>query len=118
MTHTKPVECERALAERRVRVRGMLVDGALDENQFAVLDRRIEELGRQSRIELIDDELGFLSVNMARTLRGILADGRVEKWERQHFEEAVERDALLSPEHKAKVRALLDEWFARDERRT
>ncbi len=116
ITRENPIECDRALAERRAHIRGLLVDGALDENQFGVCERRIEELGKQVRLSTIDDEMGFLSVSMARTLRGLLADGRIEKWERSHFFEVLEKDKHLSATQKKHVHELLDDWFARDER--
>ena len=76
------------------------------------------ELAGSLRIETIDDEFGFLSVSMARSLREILADGRVTRLEREHFLSALERDVILSHEQKAKVRGMIDDWFARDAGRT
>lgn len=114
MTHLKSSECETALAERLVRARTLLLEGDLDENQLGVVERRIEELSRKVRIETIDEQMGFLPVSMARKLRALLVDGRVERWERQHFVEALEQDAHLTPDQKTRVRALIDEWLARD----
>lgn len=114
MTRANPMECERALAERRTHARALLVDGRLDDGQFAVLERRIDELARAVRTAGIERELAFLTVGMANALRGMLADGRIERWERDHFLEALARDDHLTPEQKEKVRARIDAWFERD----
>lgn len=114
MTHLNSVQCDQALGERVARARGLLLEGTLDETQFAVVERRVEELSRKVRIEAIDEQMGFLPVSMARTLRALLADGRIERWERAHFVEALDKDPHLTPEQKGRVKTLIDEWFQRD----
>ncbi len=113
-TKHDPIECETTLAERKAHARGLLSDGKLDDTQFAVIDRRIDELGSAHRMEAIEDRFAFLSVGMARTLRDMLADGRISEWERDHFIEALERDEHLTAGQKTQVRKQVDAWFGRD----
>lgn len=113
-TRHDPPACETALAERKAHARGLLVDGKIDEAQFALLERRIDELARDLRLAALDERFQYLPLGMVRQLRDMLADGRVTQWEREHFETALERERTMSDEQKAKVRMLVAEWFARD----
>ncbi|MHB8605035.1 MAG: outer membrane protein assembly factor BamB family protein [Thermoplasmatota archaeon] len=113
-TRDRPAECDVALGERKARARGLLVDGKLDEGQFQVLERRIEELARTLRLGELDRRFEFLPMGMVNTLREMLKDGTISAWEHRHFVDALERDALLTPEQKTKVRSLIDGWFAHD----
>lgn len=115
LTHARPAECERALVERRSHVRGLLVDGSVDENQFGVLERRIDELARQVRLDTIDEQLGFLPISMGRSLKALLADGKIERWERAHFMEILEGDVHLTSDQKLRVKALIERWLAADQ---
>lgn len=114
ITKERATECERALAERRTHIRALLVDGKLDEPQYALLERHIDGLARQLRLAAVDDELGFLSVRMAKLLRGILTDGRIDAWEKEQFLDALERDERLTPAEKEKARAVVGDWSGRD----
>jgi outer membrane protein assembly factor BamB len=114
MTRERPGDCEAALAERKARARGMLLDGKLDEAQFAILEKRIDELRGTLRLGALEGPLRFLPYSMVLALREVLADGRVTAWEREQFLAALERDEHLHPEQKQKVRAQLDAWFAHD----
>ncbi|HLE96738.1 MAG TPA: PQQ-binding-like beta-propeller repeat protein [Candidatus Thermoplasmatota archaeon] len=113
-TRTRPIECERALAERKAHVRGLLIDGRLDEGQSAALERRIDDLTRTLRLHELSDLLDLLPRGMAHALEEVLADGRVTTWERRSFLEVLEHDRVMPAEMKVRVRALIDEWYARD----
>lgn len=113
-TKARPLDCDAALAERRARARGLLADGKLSDAQFAVLTNRIDELGRAERGGVVDSELAFLPHSLHEFLREILEDGRVSRWERAHFVEAVERDAFLTSEQKRIVIDRVDAWARRD----
>lgn len=116
LTHARPSDCDAALGERRAHVRGLLLDGQIDEAQYGVLDKRIEELHRQVRLDTIDEQMGFLPISMARALKTLLQDGRIERWERAHFLDLLEGDMHLTLDQKARVRKLIDAWFERDDR--
>ncbi|HLE96967.1 MAG TPA: PQQ-binding-like beta-propeller repeat protein [Candidatus Thermoplasmatota archaeon] len=113
-TKDRAAECEAALAERKAHARGLLLDGKFDESQFSVLKRHIDDLARNLRLSTLDQRFDFLPHGMVRTLRDMLSDGRVSEWEHRHFLEALERDTMLTPEYKARVRELVDSWFDRD----
>ena len=114
-THDRPLDCEAALAERKAHVRGLGLDGKLDQSEVLLVERRIEELGQQLRLSSIDERFGFLTVNMARTLREMLADGRISAWEREHFLAALDADTHLTKAQKIKVKRQIEDWFAQDE---
>ncbi|MGQ0536494.1 MAG: outer membrane protein assembly factor BamB family protein [Methanobacteriota archaeon] len=113
-TKSRPSDCQAALTERKAHARGLLADGNLEEGQFAVLERHIEELSASVRLGTLRDEFGFLPLSLAHALEEILADARITRWEHQTFVEALEREPTLPPEQKQKVRALIADWFARD----
>lgn len=114
--HTKDrfLECEAALAERKARARGLLLDEKLDEPQFAILEKRIEELAQEVRLRTLDERLAFLPHGMVRSLQAMLADGRINAWERRTLLEALERERTLTADQRAQTKALIDTWFARD----
>ncbi|HLE96734.1 MAG TPA: hypothetical protein VI997_05120, partial [Candidatus Thermoplasmatota archaeon] len=62
----------------------------------------------------LDERFQFLPLGMVEQLRDMLEDGRVTRWEREHFLTALERETTMHPEQKAAVRRLVDEWFERD----
>ncbi|HEX9767068.1 MAG TPA: hypothetical protein VGA36_09915, partial [Nitriliruptorales bacterium] len=110
----RPAACEAALNERRARIQNLLADGELDENQFHVLDRRLEELHRQIRVGTLDRRFQFLPHGMVLTLKDMLADGKITAWEHEHLVEALKRDTLMTDDQKRKLRDLIDEWYGRD----
>jgi hypothetical protein len=113
-TCSDPPACEAALARERAAARALLVEGKLDEAHFAVLDRRIDELRAQFRQDVLEHQLDFLPARLLRDLRAALADGRISSLERRHVLDALERDPTLTPDYKAMVRRLVEEWHARD----
>jgi hypothetical protein len=94
----------------------LLRQGALDEARFLVLNRHLEDLQRQTRAGLLDDRFDYMPHGMMRRLQQMLADGRVTRWERDHFDEALAKDTLLTPGQKQQVRDLLTAWLANDEK--
>lgn len=113
-TRTRARDCEAALAERKAHCRGLLLDGKLEEAQFQVVEKHVEQLSAQLRLGTLDARFKYLPWGMVEQLRDMLQDGRVTGWEREHFLSAIERDRTMSDEQKANVRALVDEWFERD----
>ncbi len=113
-TRPDPPQCEHALRERRAHVQGLALDGKLDEGQVSLLERRIDELGRELRLTALDDRFSFLPHGMVVALRDMLADGRISSWEREHVLRALEEDEVLTQEQKETVRELVDGWFQRD----
>lgn len=107
----RPSACESALGVRRSRVRRLVLDGKLTEMHGVLLDKRIEELLKDLRRQAIDARLGYLPHGMVNLLQGMIADGRVSVLERQHFLDALARDAFLTEAQREDVRALVDGWF-------
>ena len=114
MTRERAADCEAALAERKAHCRGLFLDGRLEEGQFALLERRIDELRASVRLQVLDARLEFLPLGMVRALQGMLEDGRISAWEHRHFRDALQRDRFLTHAQKRQVQDLIDEWFARD----
>ncbi len=114
MTREDPRACTEALAERRVHCRGLLLDGRLDEGQYAILEKRIEELSGKVRLGILDERFDYLPLGMVRRLEQMLADGQVSVWEREHFEQVLSQDGFLTEAQKGEVRALVDAWFSDD----
>ncbi len=113
-THHDAALCEAALNERRAHIGGLLLDGKLDEPQVALLERRIDDLGQQLRLGVLDDRFQFLPHGMVLALRDMLGDGRISAWEREHVLQAIDEDDVLTSEQKGKVRSLVDGWYERD----
>lgn len=105
---------EMALRERRVRARGLVMDGKLDEAQGAILERHIDDLARRVRLREVDHGLDFLPQRIARQLREALQDGRLSGIEHAHVARLIQDDPVLTPELKARTRAALDRWRAQD----
>lgn len=109
-----PMRLDRALDERRVHARALLLANRLDEGQHSVLVARIDELSRKERLHIADTLLDFLPHRHVKTLRETLKDGRVSSIERAHFLAAVEADADLSPAQKARAREVVERWAEHD----
>lgn len=113
-TRERPNACSAFLDERRARARSLLLDGKLDEGQFHLLEKRVDELSGQVRMAHLEDRFSFLPLGLVRQLERALADGRLSGWERSALLQAVASDATMTAEHKDKVRALVDSWFEGD----
>lgn len=86
----------------------------MDETPTSFLERRVDELRRGLRLGAIGDKLKFLPYGMVVHLQRLLADARVDEWERTHFLDALGHQAELSEPQRALARRIIDEWFARD----
>lgn len=106
--HRDPRECEARLHAERERLRTRLLRGRLEENQFAVLERRIDELTGRVRLANVDEELAFLPHGMVMTLRDMLADGRVTPYERARFQRALKDAAGLTADQRRKALSVLE----------
>ncbi len=113
-TKDRPLECEAQLTERKTHARGLVLDGELDEQQFGVVEQRIEELLKGVRMGAMEDEFDFLPHGLVKRAREMLADGTVSSLEREAFLQAVEEDEMLSSRQKAVVRDRIEAWHARD----
>ncbi len=113
-THERPMECEAQLNERKAYARGLVLNGELDEQQFSVIEQRIEELLKGIRMGAMEDEFDFLPYGLVKRAREMLADGTVSSLEREAFLQAVEEDDVLSSDQTAAVRERIEAWHARD----
>lgn len=113
-TRDRPPECEAQLTERKAHARGLLADGDLTEEQLQIVEERIRDLRREVRTALLDDRFAFLPHGMVLRLEDMLADARINAWEREHFLKALDAEGTLTDEQKERVRNLIDDWFERD----
>ncbi len=109
-----PLSLHRAMADRREYAKTLLVAGRLDESQFAVLERHIDQRAAGGRLESLEQDFPFLPMSLAATLHRILDDGRVTKWERATFMEALASDDLLTAAQKRLVASRIEAWFDED----
>lgn len=109
-----PMECEAALGERKTRLRGLLLDNRITETQYAVLERRVEELRAAVRLNSLEDHFDFMPVALMKRLQRILSDGHITGSEYHEFLASLRRERSMSAAEKRKVKALVERWFARD----
>ncbi len=114
MTRHIPLECEQALGERKTHARALLLDNKLHESQFGVLDRRIDELRGDVRVNSLEDRFDFMPVGLMKTLQRILADGHITTGEHENFLTALDANKMMTETQKDKVKKLIDRWFVRD----
>ena len=114
MTREDPRACTETVNERRVHCRGLLLDGKIDEGQYAILEKRIEELSGKVRLGILDERFDYLPLGMVRRLEQMLSDGQVSAWEREHFEQVLSQDMFLTEDQKGEVRELVEAWFGQD----
>lgn len=115
-TKDRPLECEAQLTERKTHARGLLLDGELDQEQFRVVEDRIEELLRELRLEAVE-AFDFLPHRLVTALREVVEDGQVTETEKEGVLAMLEDDDALTGEYKERVRAKIDAWYERDARR-
>lgn len=109
-----PGELHAMIAERRARVRGLVVDGKLDEGQGQVLERRLDEVQRQGRLGEVERLLDQLPHGLVRHVHEMLADGQVTAFERDAILALVDGSPLLTGATREEVRARIEQWFAED----
>lgn len=107
---------EAVLADHRSRIRTMALTGKLDHAEANLLERRLDEFVRQARLDALETRFPFLTVGMARALKGMLADTRISSPERQTVLETLERDADLTEDQKGRLRRQVEAWFDADRR--
>ncbi len=113
-TRDRPAECEAQLTERKAHCRGLLTDGYLTEEQFQVVQTRVEELKQELRRGAVEDEFAFLPHGLVREAREMLHDGRVTSLEARAFLTALEESEVVTDEQRALVRDRIEAWYARD----
>ncbi len=113
-TRSNPGECEAFLDTRKARARSLLMDGDLTEEQFGVVERRVDDLHRELRTTVLDARFQFLPHGMVQAVKKMLADGRLSAWERDALDDLLGREETLSEAQREKVRAQLDRWFSED----
>jgi hypothetical protein len=113
-TKKNPLRCEAVLQARRTRAQSLLMGGKLEQGQFTMLERRIEELRAQLRLGEVGSRLDFLPLGLYNALQAVLKDGNVSPTEHTTFLAALEKEQLLTPAQKKEVRAVVDEWFRHD----
>lgn len=113
-TKDNPGECEAFLDTRKARARSLLMDGELTEEQFGVVERRVQDLHKELRTTVLDARFQFLPHGMVQSVKKMLADGRLSAWERDALDDLLDREEALSEAQKDRVRGQLDRWFAED----
>ncbi len=110
--------CDAMLGEAKSRARALFLEKKLEEAHASFLERRVDELRKGLRLGTVEDKLSFLPHGMVVSLQRLLADARVDEWERKHFIEALEKEKDLSSAQRATARKVIDDWFARDAARS
>lgn len=113
-TKDNPGECEAFLETRKARARSLMMDGTLDEEQFGVIESRVEELGRKLRTSVLDERFQFLPYGLVQSLKKMLADGKISTWEREAVDTLLEDEEALSEQQREKVRHQIDRWLVED----
>lgn len=108
------VACDAMLAQRKARARSLFLERKLEEAHSSFLTGRIDELRRNLRLGTVDARLKFLPHGMVLQLQRLLADGRIDGYERDHFVAALEQERSLTARQRAEVARVVDSWFARD----
>lgn len=109
-TKENPGECEAFLDNRKGRARSLAIDGHLEEDQVGIIENRADELRGQLRFGMLDARFQFLPHGMVQSLKRMLADGKINAWERDTIEDLLERDEALNYAQKERVRGLLERW--------
>ena len=104
----------RALLGRRAHVRGLHLDGRIDEAQLKVLEDRIDELARGGRMADLEARFDFLPFGFVKQVQEMLADGRLSGWEHDQLDRLLAADGSLSAVQKNRVRGLLGAWAKED----
>lgn len=106
--------CDAMLRDAKSRARALFLERRLEEAHASFLERRNDELRQRLRLAELDERLDFLPFGMVKALQEMLQDHRVTAWERHHFLEALERDRTMGPKQKARVAAMVHQWFVAD----
>ncbi|MBI4392690.1 MAG: PQQ-like beta-propeller repeat protein [Euryarchaeota archaeon] len=114
MSRTEPAIHDTRLSARRQRIHGLHASGRLDSGQVNLLQRRVDELARNARLNVLHQDYGFLPVGLAGLLEKCLIDGKLGPAERAALVAAMEREPDLSSSSKEKVRRLIEEWSRHD----
>lgn len=107
----EPDVCARLLLERKTQARALAVDGKLDQAHLQVIEARIDELIRGLRLSEVEEAFDFLPVAFVRSLRTVLEDGQVTRYERESLLDALEDEPVLTDAQKGLVRERLEAWF-------
>ncbi|MBI2076937.1 MAG: hypothetical protein HYT80_01005 [Euryarchaeota archaeon] len=106
--------CDAMLAERKARARSLFLEKRLEEAHASFLVGRVDELRRGLRLGAVDAKLKFLPHGMVLRLQKVLADARIDEYEREHFLSALKHETSLTRGQRVEVERLIDGWFARD----
>lgn len=101
---------EAFLQSRRTRFKMLHGRARLTDGQLHLLERRIDELLRNRRLSVIENEFGFLPYVLVRKLRAILEDGVVTPLEKTAAMAAVETYPGLSKAQRVQVVKRLQDW--------
>jgi hypothetical protein len=93
---------------------GLLAARRLAEAQERVLEARIDEIQRATRLHEVDEELAYLPHAIVRQITAMLRDGRINAWERDHLLTAIRDAPALSDAQREHAREVIERWAARD----
>lgn len=106
--------CDAMLSKRKALARSLFLERRLEEAHASFLAGRVDELRRGLRLGAVDARLKFLPHGMVLQLQRLLADARVDEYERDHLMAALDQETSLTPGQKDEVRRVIDGWYARD----
>lgn len=104
---------EAALLEVRHQVKDDLLRSRIDQGQYQIVDKRVDEALAKTRVLSIADAFDELPHRLLRRLQDLLVDGRMSRQDYNLFSAMLEQTDLTD-EAKARIRRKLGIWVNQD----
>lgn len=104
---------ETALLDVRHQLKDDLLRSRIDQGQYQIVDKRVDEALAKTRVLTLADAFDELPHRMLRRLQELLVDGRMSRQDYNLFSAMIEQTDLTD-EAKARIRRKLSVWVNQD----
>ncbi len=102
--------CEAELYRLKDMITADFKEGKLEEQNYAVLDRRLDSYMKEIQDRILDESLGNFSSKLRDTIRALIERGEVDEYEFAAIEKIILTSTELSEADRARLKDSLERW--------
>ncbi|RMF90490.1 MAG: hypothetical protein D6733_03675 [Methanobacteriota archaeon] len=112
----KSRRCEAELYRLKDLILEEFKNGRIDDNSYAILDRRIEDYLREIREQIVNERFGGIPQQLRASLRAMMEDGEISEKDYTTLQRLLKDATGVKESDKEELRELFERWKKEDQK--
>ncbi|MFQ5887847.1 MAG: hypothetical protein ACE5HY_04035 [Candidatus Hydrothermarchaeales archaeon] len=112
----KSRRCEAELYRLKDMILEEFKNGRIDDNSFAILDKRIEDYLREVREQIVNERFGGIPLQLKENLKTMMEDGDISEKDYATLQHLLKEASGVKEKDKEELRELFEKWKKEDQK--